>query len=151
MAELTGQKVLAITVGAFAVVIGVNLTLAYKAIATFPGLEVRNSYVASQTFDADRAAQQRLGWTLASDYSSGQLRLTFRDADGRPAPVQGLKVLVGRTTEARDDTRPRFVQAADGVFAAPLALHPGKWMLQVQASAPDGTGFRQRIDLFVKG
>lgn len=150
MTELTGQRVLAITVGAFAVVIGVNLTLAYKAIATFPGLEVRNSYVASQTFDVERAAQQRMGWTLASDYGGGQLRLTFRDADGRPAPVQGLEVLVGRTTEARDDTRPRFVQT-EGVFAAPLALHPGKWMLQVQAFAPDGTAFRQRIDLFVKG
>ncbi|MDZ4134978.1 MAG: FixH family protein, partial [Paracoccaceae bacterium] len=44
MAELTGRKVLVITVSAFAVIIGVNLLLAYKAVSTFPGLEVKNSY-----------------------------------------------------------------------------------------------------------
>lgn len=148
--ELTGRHVLAITVGAFAIIIGVNITLAYQAVATFPGLEVKNSYVASQTFDADRAAQQAMGWTLATSYDSGRLNLTFRDASGLPAPVQGLDVLVGRTTEARDDSRPAFVQS-DGVFSAPVDLHPGKWMMHVQAFSPDGTAFRQRIDLFVKG
>ena len=45
--ELTGRKVLAITVGFFAVIIAVNLFMAFKAVGTFPGLEVKNSYVAS--------------------------------------------------------------------------------------------------------
>ncbi len=148
--ELTGRHVLAITVAAFAVIIGVNITLAWKAVSTFPGLEVKNSYVASQAFDADRAAQQGMGWTLAAAYDAGQLRLTFRDAAGLPAPVKALDVLVGRTTAARDDVRPRFAQEG-AVFTTPLALQPGKWMLHVQAFSPDGTAFRQRIDLFVKG
>jgi len=148
--ELTGRHVLAITVGAFAIIIAVNMTMAYQAIATFPGLEVKNSYVASQTFDAERTAQQRLGWTLDTAYEAGQLRLTFRDAAGLRASVQGLDVLVGRPTESRDDTRPVFTETG-GSFTAPLDLHPGKWMLQMQAVAPDGTAFRQRIDLFVKG
>ncbi|NUB44315.1 FixH family protein [Fertoebacter nigrum] len=150
MGELTGRHVLVITVSAFAVIIGVNMTLAYQAVATFPGLEVKNSYIASQSFDADRSAQQGLGWELSSVYSTGALRLTFRDAAGLPAPVQDLRVLVGRTTVARDDARPEFT-SADGVFSTPLDLAPGKWMLHVEASAPDGTLFRQRIDLFVKG
>ena len=68
MGEITGKHVLAITVSAFAVIIGVNVVMAWKAISTFPGLEVKNSYVASQTFDADRAAQQALGWTLVPEY-----------------------------------------------------------------------------------
>ena len=150
MAELTGRRVLAITVGAFGVVIAVNVMLAYQAVSTFPGLEVDDSYVASQTFDAERAAQQRMGWTLASSYDAGHLRLTFRDPAGLPAPVQGLDVLVGRPTEASDDRHPTFVQDG-GVFVAALDLHPGKWMLHVQATAPDGTAFHQRIDLYVKG
>ena len=150
MAELTGRRVLVITVSAFAVVIGVNLTLAYYAISTFPGLEVRNSYIASQTFDADRAAQLALGWTLVTDYEPGQLRLTFRDGAGLPAPVLDLAVLVGRATEARDDMSPAFRQIG-GEFIAPLDLQPGKWMMQIQAVAPDGTAFRQRIDLMVRG
>lgn len=150
MAELTGRRVLVITVSAFAVVIGVNLTLAYYAVTTFPGLEVRNSYVASQTFDADRAAQLAMGWTLITDYTPGELRLTFRDAAGLPAPVLDLTVLVGRATEARDDTRPAFRQEG-GAFIAPLDLPAGKWMMQIEAFAPDGTAFRQRIDLMVRG
>ena len=45
MAEITGKYVFAITASAFAVIIGVNLVLAFKAVSTFPGLEVKNSYV----------------------------------------------------------------------------------------------------------
>lgn len=152
MRELTGRKVFVITASAFGVIIGVNLLMAYKAISTFPGLEVANSYVASQTFDADRAAQKALGWTLAAahDSAAAVLELTFTDAAGAPAPVGELTVLVGRPTEAVDDIWPVFV-SQDGVFRAPLALGPGKWMLKVEALAPDGTRFHQRRDLFVKG
>ena len=52
--KLTGWHVLAIFTAAFGVIIGVNLTLAFNAVATFPGLETGNSYVASQSFDARR-------------------------------------------------------------------------------------------------
>jgi nitrogen fixation protein FixH len=152
MGELTGRHVLAITVTAFAVIIGVNVVMAYKAISTFPGLEVANSYVASQDFDADRAAQQALGWTLTPGYdpAQGQVTLAFQDAQGQPVFVKSLKVLVGRTTEAVDDSRPVFTPQA-GIYVGKAALQPGKWMLHVDALAEDGTKFRQRIDLFVKG
>lgn len=152
MGELTGRKVLAITVSAFAVIIGVNVAMAWKAISTFPGLEVQNSYVASQVFDAERKAQEALGWVLIPEYSAeeGALRLTFTDEGGLPVLVDDLSVLVGRTTSSRDDKRPDFVREA-GVFSTPLALGPGKWMLHVKARATDGTAFQQRIDLFVKG
>lgn len=152
MAEITGRKVFFITTGAFGVIIAVNLVMAWQAISTFPGLEVENSYVASQTFDADKAAQLALGWTLAADYDeSGKvLHLTFTGADGRPADVATLGVLVGRTTEKQEDRNPQFNQAA-GRFTAPLDLRPGKWMMHVEATARDGTPFRQRIDLYVEG
>lgn len=152
MAEITGRKVLAITVSAFAVIIGVNLLLAFKAVSTFPGLEVENSYVASQTFDADRAAQIALGWDLVTQYdtATSALRLTFTDAAGMPAPVADLKVLVGRPTEASDDKTPAFTNNL-GVYSTPMVLRPGKWMLHVEAHASDGTLFHQRIDLVVKG
>ena len=75
MAELTGKHVLVITVSAFAVIIAVNLLLAYKAVSTFPGLEVQNSYVASQVFDTDKAAQLALGWTLTPSYQANEVQL----------------------------------------------------------------------------
>jgi nitrogen fixation protein FixH len=60
MAEITGRHVLAITVGAFGLIIAVNVVMAWKAISTFPGLEVENSYVASQEFD--RREARRKSW-----------------------------------------------------------------------------------------
>lgn len=151
MGEITGRQVLGFTVGAFAVIIGVNVLMAYKAISTFPGLEVDNSYVASQTFDTDRKAQESLGWLLVPEYRKGEgLHLTFTDAGGQPVPVQGLTVLIGRTTTSAEDQTPSFVREA-GVYKAPIELAPGKWMLHVEAHAEDGTLFRQRLDLFVRG
>lgn len=152
MAEITGRHVLGITVGAFTVIIGVNLTMAYQAVSTFPGLEVRNSYVAGQTFDAERAAQEALGWNLAPVYdaAAGTLTLRIADAQNLPAAVASLNVLVGRTTTTADDRWPEFV-ARDGAFVADVTLPPGRWMLKVDAVAQDGTPFRQRLTMFVKG
>lgn len=152
MREITGKHVLFFTVGAFALIIGVNVLMAWKAISTFPGLEVKNSYVASQTFDAERAAQEALGWTLTPTYEAEAklLRLTFADKAGQPIEVQALSVLVGRATEAAEDIQPSFAfRAGDYVAGADLA--PGKWMMQVEARSADGILFRQRIDLLVKG
>lgn len=150
MRELKGWHVLSIFVGAFGVIIAVNLTLAWQAVATFPGVEAKNSYVASQTFDRNRAAQEALGWRLAPDYSDGILTLAFTDAAGLPVEVAGLSVLVGRATAARDDQRPHFAHSGDR-FLAPLTLAPGKWLLRVEAEAADGTRFQQRLDLVVRG
>lgn len=149
--RITGRKVFVFTVAAFSVIIAVNILMAYQAVKTFPGLEVSNSYVASQTFDAERAAQEGLGWTLAPEYNAAakQLRLAFTDKAGYPAEVTSLAVLVGRTTESRQDMRPDFMREA-GVFVAQVELPMGKWMLQVEATAPDGTAFRQRINLLVR-
>ena len=148
MAELTGKHVLAITVGAFGIIIAVNVTMAVQAVRTFPGLEVANGYIASQTFDAERKAQEALGWTLTPDYRDGRLTLAMVDAEGLPAAVRSLEVLVGRTTESKDDVTPVFTRVA-GLWEADVTLARGKWMLKVQAVAPDGTMFRQRLELFV--
>ncbi|WP_134725718.1 FixH family protein [Paracoccus luteus] len=148
--ELTGRHVLAITLAGFGVVIGVNLLLAVKAVGTFPGLEVRNSYVASQVFDRERAAQDTLGWTATPEYDGRDLTLMIRDRDGNPAPVASLSVTVGRPTHVRDDVTPEFTYH-DGLFRAPLALAPGQWNIHLTATARDGTPFRQRIDHFTGG
>lgn len=106
--EITGKHVLGIAVGAFGIIIVVNLFMAYKAIGTFPGLETQNSYVASQTFDADRAAQEALGWSVEPIYEGGHLSLVIRDAQGLPARVSDLSAVVGRTTFAGADMTPEF-------------------------------------------
>ncbi|MBK5932624.1 nitrogen fixation protein FixH [Rhodovulum imhoffii] len=147
--ELTGRKVLIITVSAFAVVIAVNLTLAFQAVSTFPGLEVKNSYVASQEFDANRAAQQALGWQVEAVYDGGVLALRISEPDGTAAPVTGLEVVIGRATHVKDDQTPSFTYA-DGLFRTPLDLAAGYWNLRLTAQGEDGALFRQRIELLVR-
>ncbi|GLS85727.1 RdxH [Cypionkella aquatica] len=150
--EITGRHVLAFTLAAFGLIIAVNVLMAYKAISTFPGLEVANSYVASQSFDADRRAQLALGWQVAPRYdgAAGALSLAFTDAAAKPVVVEALTVLLGRVTEAREDQTPQFAYKA-GAYVAAVQLQPGKWMLHVTARSGDGVLFQQRLNLFVKG
>jgi len=86
--EFTGKHALMIFGGAFSVIITVNLAIAYNAVSTFPGLEVKNSYVASQHFDAKREAQLRLGWSVRADARDGQVILSITDAEGAPVEVR---------------------------------------------------------------
>lgn len=150
MAEITGRQVLFFTVGAFGIIIAVNLVMAWKAVSTFPGLEAPNTFVASQEFDTRREAQQGLGWTVAPGHENGRVRLAITDAAGQPVEVASLQVLIGRPTSARDDVTPDFAFVG-GIYEAPVELAPGLWMLKLEAVAKDGTLFAQRFDLRVKG
>jgi nitrogen fixation protein FixH len=140
---LTGRKVLAIMVSAFTVIIGVNLTLAYQAVATFPGLETKNSYVASQSFNADRAAQEALNWDVAAVVETGQLRLSI-DHKGVPVEVDIVSAVLGRATSVAQDQTPNLVFDGRG-YVAPVDLAAGNWNLRLVVTAADGTNFRQRI------
>ncbi|MBU2962567.1 FixH family protein [Citreicella sp. C3M06] len=147
--RLNGWHVLAIFVGAFGVIIGVNLALAWNAVATFPGLEVANSYVASQTFDARRSAQEALGWTVEATAADGQIVLAITDAKGYPVQPKTLNAKVGRTTSAKDDRTPEFT--FDGrAYSASDPLAPGYWNVWLSAEAFDGTQFQQRLSLRVR-
>ena len=148
MAPLTGRKVFFGMAAAFSVIVSVNLWLAYSAVKTFPGLEVANSYVASQSFDADRAAQLALGWTVAADFTDEELHLFITDDAGRAVEVAELRATFGRATSVRDDQTPDF-RFTGTHYAAPVTTAPGNWNLRIEAVAADGTAFRQRVVVLV--
>ena len=146
--KLTGWHVAAIFCGAFSVIIAVNLALAYSAISTFPGLEVKNSYVASQSFDDDREAQESLGWSVSARAGDGELHLQLTDSKGVPVEAEMLSATLGRATHVRDDSTPEFT--FDGHrYVAKADLDPGNWNIRMEARAADGTVFRQRVVLHV--
>ncbi len=149
--EFTGRHMLFVVVGAFGLIIVVNLFMAYRAVSTFPGLEVKNSYVASQSFDKDRAAQRALGWRTSVEYRDGNLSLNILDINGKPASDVGIiDALVARPTHQRDDVVPEF-QNRTGRYTAPLTLGKGKWELRLKIKSLDGVLFKQRLEFFVKG
>lgn len=147
---LTGRKVLVIFVSIFGVIISVNLFMAWNAVRTFPGVEVANSYVASQGFNAALAAQQGLGWQVAARIEDGFLIVDFVNDVGAPVAVATMTALLGRPTHQRDDQTPDFVRAGSA-FKAPVTIDTGNWNLRITATAPDGTLFRQRLSFWHRG
>ena len=150
MGEITGRKVFLFTAGAFGVIIAVNFLMAYKAVSTFPGLEVKNSYVASQQFDEKRDAQEALGWVVVPSYENGVLAIAVTGPGGAPAQVTMFEAMVGRTTVRDHDQTPDFAYSR-GTFSTPMDLARGRWEIRVKAEAADGTPFEQRLILTVKG
>lgn len=143
---LTGRKVLAITLGAFGIIIAVNLVMAWFAVQTFPGLEVRNSYVAGQGFNERLRAQQALDWTVDADLTGGVLTVRLLDATGSAAPVSTLTAILGRPTTEREDVTLDFTYD-NGAFVAPVTVDYGNWDLRLRAEAGDGTPFEVRLGL----
>lgn len=143
MTEIKGWHVFTGFALAFSVIIGVNLTLAFNAVRTFPGLEVKNSYVASQSFEADRAAQTALGWDVSATVQSGVLALEILE-EGRPIAPEITGAVFGRATTVAADQQPEFT--FDGTrLVADVEAGPGNWNLRLTAVAEDGTPFRQRV------
>jgi nitrogen fixation protein FixH len=143
MTEIKGWHVFATFFAAFSVIIGVNLTLAFNAIKTFPGLEVKNSYVASQAFDSDRAAQLALNWDVSATLQGDILTLKIIESGKGISPKIDSAVF-GRATNVSQDQFPDFT--FDGnVLRARVDGAAGNWNLRLKARALDGTKFQQRI------
>ncbi len=145
---LTGGHVLAMFIGGFGIIIAVNLLLAYSAVRTFPGLETDSSYVASQTFDADRAAQDALGWTVDLTYADEDLNLHIMGPNGRNVHPEIISATLGRATTVASDMTPDFVWTGS-YLSAHTPLAPGNWNLRLDLRSADGTPFRRRIPLHV--
>lgn len=143
MTEIRGWHVLAGFGLAFGVIIAVNLTLAFNAVRTFPGLEVKNSYVASQAFDANREAQLALGWDVSAEVTDGLLRLVVLE-NGTATTPEIIEATFGRATSVAQDQVPNFVDRGSA-WVAPVDAGAGNWNLRIKMRADDGTLFQQRI------
>lgn len=142
--ELKGWHVLTMFIMGFGVIISVNLVLAFNAVRTFPGLEVKNSYVASQNFDAEREAQLALGWDVNAYLTEdGNLHLSIMK-DNVPVTPVIEDAIFGRATSVAQDQVPAFVFDGETHVAAVDAAG-GNWNLRLKARAQDGTLFQQRI------
>ena len=133
----TGQRMTAIFVAGFGIVIAVNLTMAMMAVGSFHGTVVDNSYVASQHYNGwlkQAAASKALGWQAVPQ----------RRADGRvvietlivPAEAT-LSATADRPLGARDDTPLAFAPAGPGRWVSDKALAPGRWQLRMAIRAGD--------------
>lgn len=143
---LKGWHVLAMLLAFFAAVIGVDVAFSVIAIRTFPGEDVKRSYVQGKHYNetlAARARQAKLGWRATAEISerAGQpdVVVTFRDAGGMA--LTDLKVTGVLRRPATDDAdrqltfSPARSGVRDGVYVATApGLAPGVWDLQATAA-----------------
>lgn len=130
--ELTGRHVLIIAICAFATIVGANLAMLFAATGSFPGLVVRNAYVASQGWNARTSAQQDLGIRASVSYGAGVLRVAMSERDGSPAETGPTTVSVGRPADARTDKAVAMTRRGHAL-AGSVELAPGVWQIRINA------------------
>ena len=146
--KISGYHVLVLFIFAFTILIIVNLTLAASAIRTFPGLEVENSYIASQKFEAERNAQQDLAWGVTAEIDNGKLFLKILE-EGRSIVPNIKEATFGRATSIAEDQTLYFT-FENGVLWAPVKAGPGNWNLRLKAYSENGVLFSQRLVMDIK-
>lgn len=144
--EVRGWHVLVMLLVFFGAVIAVNVGFAFVAVRSFPGEDVRRSYLQGLQYNqtlAERRAQAARGWRadadLAGSAQTAFVEVRMADRDGRPLAALTLNGALQRPTDARLDRELVFEQIATGHFAARVnALQPGRWRLRARAEGAAG-------------
>ncbi|MDX8530792.1 FixH family protein [Mesorhizobium sp. VK25A] len=147
----TGKHMLIVIVSFFAVVIGVNVTMATLAQKSWTGLVVENTYVASQQFNEEARkgrAQAALGWTGKLTVASGEVRYRLVDSQGKPVPLHGVRILFRHPAYEAEDEALTLAAVSGGTpgdtgaFAVRHTPKDGVWIVEIDADAGLTSPFR---------
>ena len=132
----TGKHMAAVFVGGFAVVIAVNLFMAWNAVGGFHGTVVDNSYVASQSYNgwiAKAEASKALGWQALPHRRRSDGRVVIETI----AVPEGARVTVAaeRPLGVREAASLSFVPEGQGRWVSSQAIAPGRWQLHIAIRA----------------
>lgn len=129
----TGLHMLVATSTFFAVVIAVNVTMAFYASSSWSGLVVENTYVASQEFNRKAAAMKAMAASgVAGDLSirGHQIRYDIHDKSGAPATVDEVVLNFKRPVGDHEDFHLTLRRTAEGRFEADHNLAEGDWIVE---------------------
>ncbi|MEQ1619392.1 MAG: FixH family protein [Terricaulis sp.] len=143
--EIRGGHVLAAMALFFGVVIAVNAAFAVIAVRSFPGEDVRHSYVQGLHFNetlAERRAEAQLGWRASAEFltatDGAAIEVSLVDKSGAPIDAS-LAAELERPTDSRLDRALQFERRAPGTYVANIgALAPGVWRLRARAEGVQG-------------
>jgi nitrogen fixation protein FixH len=151
---LTGRHMLVMFVAFFGVIFAVNMLMATVAIRSWTGLVVENSYVASQTFNADAESlknAEALSISHALHYEKGKLHLSLLGADSKAIAADNVQIAIGRPVDEQEDQKLIAVRTADGQFEVATKLGVGVWSGELSAKLAGDTLWRQPFRLIVSG
>ncbi|MCW8916195.1 MAG: FixH family protein [Magnetovibrio sp.] len=150
-----------IFVGAFAIIISVNATMAFLAVDTWTGLETKDHFNKGNNYNTvldQRTQQKALGWSseftyeniaTADDPRSGQFVLTFKAPDGSGVSGLAIQARAVRPTHEGYDQDLVFTARGKGVYIANATLPlKGLWELRFRANRADEVYIeRQRVEV----
>ena len=140
--ELKGWHVLLIMLGFFGVMFSVNGVFLFHAITSFPGEDIKKSYVQGLSFNdtlADRAAQAERGWSAEAGLVDERLILRLQDAADAPLSGQFVVGELRRLATSQEDRAISFQPRMSGEYIADIGpLAPGQWLLRVNVFDAQG-------------
>ncbi|HSG94870.1 MAG TPA: FixH family protein [Afifellaceae bacterium] len=149
---LTGRHVFAIVCLFFGTVFAVNFALAIFATGTFPGLVVKNSYVASQKYNAllaEGRAQEKAGYKAQLTAKAGVLRFHLADASGTALRQLAVSAHAGRPASGREDRALDLLETGK-FYQADTALPAGRWIVDVEARDGETLIYRQSLPVWIE-
>lgn len=132
----TGWHMVVVMCLFFGVVISVNVTMAVFAGTSWSGLIVKNTYVASQTFDDDVAEVEQMkakGWQSELAVSPETVAYSLTNALDVAVPADKVSVAFKRPVGEDQDQVIDLVPAPGGGYAADHELATGQWLVTVTA------------------
>lgn len=148
--ELKGWHVLLIMLSFFGVMFAVNGVFLFHAITSFPGEDIKKSYVQGLTYNdtlAERAAHADLGWQAEAGVRDGQLVLRLHDAEDQPLSNQLVIGEMRRLATHQDDQVLTFQPKLSGEYIANMErLAAGQWLLRVSVLNANGEDVLFRVE-----
>lgn len=149
----TGWHMATIIISFFAVIIAVNLTMAYFARSSWTGLVVKNSYVASQSFNRDAQIarqQQMLGWQMKLSVKREVVQLSILDRENQAMAGLRIRAVLQRPTDEAGDQILKLRESGVGVYRTDAVIGGGVWVADITAEKSDKELVRFVQRIFVK-
>src|SRR3990167_8329849 len=118
----TGRHMLLVVLLFFGTIIAVNIAMVVAATGTFPGLVVKNSYVASQHYNElleSARIQNEAGWQVELAAPDGVITFRLADRDGVARQRLQVTALAGRPSSTLEDRVIDLVEGPGGYTALP--------------------------------
>lgn len=135
--RFTGRHLTIILVAFFGVVVAVNVLMARFATATFGGIVVENSYVASQKFNTwldEAKTEKALGWTVVTTWRpDGRLAVAATGPNVNSKLTGTARHPLGRLP----DVHLTFAGQGNGTFLSREAVPEGRWTLRLEMQDGD--------------
>jgi nitrogen fixation protein FixH len=143
-AGLNGYHALLWFCGFFGLMFVVNGFFLFYAITTFPGEDVKKSYVQGLDYNrtlAQRAAQAELGWQAEIGLSGQHLEIRIVDSTGAGIGGHEVQVQLRRLATTADDTVASAVPQGDGVYFVDISTFAhGQWEVIADVIKPGDEG-----------